>query len=1074
MLQYPDPKTDNIQPEGFNAKARVETMMRIAHEFQQIGLKVLPKATVNKRPHWEFWMKRDGHVRLEPTDENLEKFLPRSDVNGLALSVGESCDGRLIVLDIDPAGDHVAGKKTYDEIQALSPSDFVITTPSNGVHIYYLMPPDMPRMKQGSHVHWNNLDTRCAGASTVVFISSFVQYVGEYAAHKGVSDGHVGYYQRVQGGDYSHVPVMTQALYDVLVAATKTRKTLPAAPSAVSALNYEKTQEAIDRIEAHEGKPLEDRVKLVIEALRIVLDGWEDKTYDEWMQVWMSAYAGSDGSDHVRDIIATHPDVWKGRSTDEVHAFYAAWDRHEPDADGYTVASLLYLAKQKGWLQYSGLEIARSDVQEINTRYIKDWVAAQEKLPTRCLVVSQTGSGKTYNISYLYERLGKPKTVIFVPTTKLAIELANTLKNEHKLAVTLYIDQESGQTLPADELVAAQVLVTTLQTFANKVHAILPMRRYGLVYFEESDQLFQQFARGDHGAYGSHVREAEAKKGYAVLRDAFENSENVWCVDATMTKITQKVATQLSKDQHVTIIMNNYVMSKPDVTILEDREEAYQVVLDALLEHKKVVVACDTAQIAEEVVKTMETIGATKGKKVLLITAHTERDPRVHAFMEDVNKGAAEYDLVAYNSVMASGVSITSVRPDTLVQICTYLTPRVNLQLLNRYRQQGEVFCFYQQSDTLYNDQGLDELRRSYERMSIEADVAKMPMVERSNETQLRDNIYALSVADENMQRRSPTDFYIALLRRDGREVKLPEQVPAYAIVASSVKAVREAHREFKDVVKQTWNQVRPIDRDNPADPNMSPLDIARGEMHSRIARVLRDNIPDDVEPEELCDTVVSFSRSVASLMAFIEQSKTLQIAEKYLADESKPITALANHVTLVGVLGTIAIMYPDTHEALTEEQLKERAPLFMQVLTGMKDNYNAVIPRGIQKYDVVYARSDNDIDRALDFTKILLSRVGLKQKAVRDTKGKRGYYYRIDNIDKAEEFLSWRLAKPVDPIDFGNNEIKPRIDSRASAMRIYQSMTQAQKEAVIQMMNDEATTDFQMAVNSVLRGVVF
>lgn len=77
------------------------------------------------------------------------------------------------------------------------------------------------------------------------------------------------------------------------------------------------------------------------------------------------------------------------------------------------------------------------------------------------------------------------------------------------------------------------------------------------------------------------------------------------------------------------------------------------MVLRGLEAGEKVVVAADTAGIAEEVVAVMRLIGALDGKKALVITRTTERDADAIEFMENVNVGAAQYDLVAYNSAMA-------------------------------------------------------------------------------------------------------------------------------------------------------------------------------------------------------------------------------------------------------------------------------------------------------------------------------------------------------------------------------------------------------------------------------------
>ena len=1071
--EYPTPITDNTMPEDWNGKLAIERLVGLAREFQEIGLYPVPKRAGKKVAHWKFWMKRDGHIPLEVNDENLRSYLGHADIDGLILAVGKSCNGRLVVLDIDPAGDHHAGADTYNQIQALSPTPFVIATPSNGLHLYYTLPPEVPALKPTTKVHWDNLDVRSKN-SLIGLPGSFQRYTDK-AEVKGVAYGHIGYYRRLPHdphSDYHHIPTMSLPLYNLLweaqnpIRATSTEE--------IGAHNYEHTAEALERIEAHLKKPLADQERLVIECLSWVLPNWKDKTYDQWVQLWMSAYHGSSGSIVVRDFIADDPTVWQGYSANDIEQFRSLWNNHQPNPDGFTVASLMYLARQAGWLQTTGLELPQNVIDYIDVGYIQEWTVAQEELPSRVLVKSQTGSGKTFNIRYLWDRLGKPKTVIFVPTTKLAVELANTLKTEHRMPVTLYIDQEAGKTLSAGELLLAKVLVTTLQTFGSKVHKNAPMKSYGLVYFEESDQLFQQFARGGGGAYSSHVKDNEVRAGYAVIHDAFANSGNVWCVDATMTQVTYYVAKSYTpEDTDLVVLQNKRTATKADVRMLTDKGEAYQIILSGLLAGKKTVVVADTAQTAEEVVATMENIGVLAGKKHLLITSHTERNRDVHKFMTDVNKGAQEYDLLAYNSVMASGVSITSVKPDLIVQICTYLTPRVNLQLLNRYRQQDQVYVFFQLSENLYMDTEKEVLLEAYRRAGIEAELMNIPLAERTDDARVREVIAAYSIGDETRQRRASSEFYAKLLEDDGRKVSWAEPLATSSLIGHTLKAVREIKKERKEELRHTWIDTRPIDRDNPADPDMTDLEVAQGEIHAKISAILHGNIPADTDPATVYDVAHEFYNVSSSLSAFIMQGEALSTAETYLADSGRAITTLANHITLIQVLTTVHVLYPTLREVLTTDSLEQRAPAFMELLRGQRAQYDAVINRGNQKFDVVHERSATDLERAVDFAKIILSRVGLKQRTSRDSRtgATQSYKYTIENADNAMSFLRWRYPDKDINIEFTNAPIRAIIDSRGSHIKVFQAMSASQQAEVMRMLNVEKSTDFPTAVESVLMG---
>src|SRR5690606_6709899 len=145
----------------------------------------------------------------------------------------------------------------------------------------------------------------------------------------------------------------------------------------------------------------------------------------------------------------------------------------------------------------------------------------------------------------------------------------------------------------------------------------------------------------------------------------------------------------------------------------------------------------------------------------------TETQPEVVEFMRDGNAGARKYDLVIYNSVMASGVSITSVTPDVIVQIAEYLSPRYNLQILNRYRSQREVFVYYAPNTSLYGKTA-EEIRATAERkVQIEADLVGLPVFPRSEIAQLREYLGAVAGADVYAQFRNSRAFYKRLLQDD-------------------------------------------------------------------------------------------------------------------------------------------------------------------------------------------------------------------------------------------------------------------------------------------------------------------
>lgn len=856
----------------------------------------------------------------------------------------------------------------------------------------------------------------------------------------------------------------------------------------VRAANYVQSEVADKREKAHFAQPIEARERVVIEALSYILPKLGEETdYELWLQVWMAAFHGvlirpsdtdTGASERVMRYIVDHPDVYWSDGNSGRRKFEHAWAQHRHKDGGYTVASLFWLARREGWLTETGYEIPENRATQIEVELISKWADSLDELPRRALIQSQTGSGKTQNLIRMWERLNKPKTVVFVPSIKLATELASTLRKAG-MPATLYLDANTGRVISPDELAAATVLVTTLQSFATKVHQRGgQMSEWQLVYIEEIDQLLTQFARAGVGFYGTHVREHEARVGFSVLRDAFQNSGYVWGVDATMSQVSYATATALS-DTPVEYVLNTWIRKKASVKMIEKRPDAMQLVLKSLLDGKRVVVAADTKDTAREVIDSMTELGALDGKRSILITRETERLPQVKAFMQDVNGESQKYDLVAYNSVMASGVSITDTKPDVIVQFSGYLTPRVNLQILNRYRAQAAVYCYYRTGENLYAKNADDIRDEAQHRVDVEAGIVHVDPVERSDNAKLRTKIGSISIADELLQNRSPREFYMGLLTRDGRKVIDYDAGPASERLKSTLKAVRQVRAEQRDQIKELWPTAPQITNEAPATPEMSDLEVAAGELHGEISGILGSNLQNVVEtvndPRLIAEIVEDFSKYGYLLSVFVSQEKAIEHAERALEDRNKAILTVQNQATLMSLLLTVRFLYHRLDDVLTEELIKGRTPQFLRELGKLKVQYDAVVLRPYQKYDQVIARNENPELRAVDFASIILRLVGLKQKQQRKNrvKGKWVSGYVIDNLDRANTFISWRYGEPLIDVTWQaileqNNVEKRR---RETAKGRFNKMSAVNQAEVTRLVAEEAFTNFEAAVRAVEDG---
>lgn len=1056
---YPQP-ISRVSPTSEGAKNPIPQQLKDYNLLKKLGFAVMAKKRTGKMPV-DRWTAPD--LRAE-TQLDIQM---QDNASGWIVLTGARSN-RLYVVDIDPAEVKRGGNNpedVYHQIQALSQTQFVLATPANGVHLYYRIPEHMELLRNRAGVI-KGVDTRGEGG-LVVSLGGYNRYVGDKATDKGVADGHEAPYRFVDGGVYDAVPEMSEALYEFVSKKTEKKKR-DSFNNDEMLHNYARTESGSERVSAHLRRSQVEQEAVVIECLSVIFDKFgQDLNNDEWTQVWMAAHHGSP-TIKVRDYILSHPNVHWSDGDLGRDVFSKRWVAHQWQEDGYTIASLMWIARRAGWLTETGYEIPETRTQKINVKYITDWSKLQDSIPNRVLLQSQTGSGKTRHIVYLYERLGRPKTVIFVPTVKLATELSFSLQREG-VPATLYLDETTKQHIGVTKMKEAKVLVTTLQTFATKIYSSgVPMSKYGLVYIEEIDQLLSGFSRGGGGLYSSHVSEKEARAGFKALREAFVYSDYVWGVDATMSQLSLSLAEAMSPT-YVSVIRNEYVHTKAPVTFLDDEESAYNVILRSLVANKKVVVVCDTMAKAHQVHELMELTKVLKKKKSLVITRRTSHTNEVVEFMQDVNKKAAEYDLLCYNSVMGSGVSITDFVPDVIVQIATYLTPRNNLQMLNRYRKQNEVYCYYRTGENLYSGKVRELLEEFRSRVDVESRLIKIPQVARSKDADLRAELATTAVADEQLQNRSPMQFYKGLLERDGRIIR-DGQENVSGILAYSMEKVKELKAQRKEHIRSNWRKVRPITNDDPPDPEMTSLEVALGMTHGHIQKTLRGNIP-EVSDEYIYDVVKNIGSHGFVLTEFMVQSSAMSRAERYLIDTDKAISAIQNNVSIIKLVSLLKLLYGDMTAKLTPELLESNYRLFIASLIDNKEVYDAVIVRAREKFDEIYDMQD-EMKSAVAFAKIILRQIGLKQKSERLDRqgGQEQRYYYIANLAEATDFLLWRNHDdPEFTMDytFSTKTIDDVVEKRRDVSSIFRDMDADQQTRVLAYVTHEEVS-FDVAVKYV------
>ncbi|KKN15010.1 hypothetical protein LCGC14_0990380 [marine sediment metagenome] len=1072
--QYPEP-VSNLNRPHLSQNDHLENFRLL----RRVGFYVLPKRTTAKVPHWDFWTKKN--TKYLHSEEMAMEYQSRTDVEGWCVVTGVMSNN-LIVIDLDPSAMEAGGldpATIYYMFQEICPTSFVLGTPSNGVHMYYLTPDELPLLNN-INPPFAGVDIRGEGGQ-VVSLGGINQYTGRSATKKGVVDGHVAAYVTLPFGSYSKPGTMNLELYKRLTAQPKKFQ------AGLSKTEIERqTEQGRKNLAKYDRTSQSKKVVFTKEMLSYVLKDWDDhKEYDDWIRMWMSAHHAAEGDKNIMNYIIEHPKVVFSDGREGINAFRDKWGNHrqrpigELDGDGNiipvaTVATLRTLAREAGWLSTTGYEITDFMLtDQIDETYISDWVKTLDEFPDLLLLMSQTGSGKTFALKTIWNRLGQPKTVILVPSIKLATSLHRELVNIHKLPAVLYRDLENGLILDREELIKAPILVSTLQTFAQRVWDN-NMEQYGLVYVEESDQLIRDFARGGGGMHTSHVSPTQTRIGWACLRAAIEQAGHVYFVDATMSRVTYDLVALYNHDRTLQVVRNTRITPKAPVRFLSKEEDAFYQIMSALIQGKKVVVICDTAAKAMEVRETMKKLGllGSRGKLSIVITGDTGSQPEVKVFMDDVNVGAAKYDLVCYNSVMGSGVSITDIEADVVVQIATFLPPSNNLQLLNRYRKQGLVYCYYRWGEEL--DKGsAEEVRTEAEaRADREAELVSMKRRTRNDDAKARDAVASVAIGDVNQQERSARTYYMNLLKADGREVTTQLAGGIEDRLQRAVQGTRAARKKMLAHVAKTWRETPPIDQERPAFEDYTPLQIAQGLMHAKIEKYLMGNIPlpEVATDEEVYDIVTQFERSIYPLTAYLQQDTALLEAEHWMADRTKALITLSNDITLVAVVGLTRYLFTDLYETLPAITLTERASKFLDELEKVSADYDRVIFRPEQKYEAIPNRqrkgelvNDTPEKLAVAYSKVLLGRIGLAQRTKRAGDGGKDKTYYIANLKEAETFCSWRLED-----EFQLDQIVAYEDLVDRASReAFKSLSKETQDEVLDFMAQEKC-DLGTALNIV------
>lgn len=829
------------------------------------------------------------------------------------------------------------------------------------------------------------------------------------------------------------------------------------------------------RSERHYEQPHSTQVRLVLEALGYALRGWGRKDYtQEWLPLVFAAYDGSDGDPTVRDYILHHPDiVWGGAKAKR--EFVNWWRKHTPREDGrrVRVASLFYMATRNGWLATSSIDLTQYDYETEHIEDVGQWLIDND--PERLLLMSATGTGKTRGAGlYLKHRMDNGtftgKAVFFAPSIKLCVDLSATLK-AIGVENTLYID--GSQTKDADTLSQAKVLVTTLQTFAIKVmRKGVKIEDYQLAVIDESDELISGFARaGLNKAFGfrSHVRAKQSQWGMTALYSIMQSVDRVFLLDGTATRVSLTALERFSPPGMVRCVKNTWSWKKAAVKMVPDVHSARHVATEAALDGFRVVVATDTRREARILYEYMLAHECVKPNDIILITGDTHHNEQVQAFFDDVNASAEKYRVVIYNSAMGSGVSITSVKPDVIVQIGTFVSARKMLQILNRYRQQATVYAYIMPNESLYTED-IDAKVSAINNVIRYEETVTIARRERTEIANVTLELARLSVQDELEQRRNRLIFYRHLLEGDNRKVTILEDRLADERYKDSYSDVYEALKDRKAEIYATWHTVDPLQRtDNKT--GMHEDDIARGYLHTWIKRI----VPDvdaalaQYDPTTLAEMVTKHGRYLNDMKRWLEPKAALERSLKDMLESRRMTLTFKLWLSKLELVSLVSMLFDNTDGTLYDDEAADKYTAFLNALKLREDMYNAYVRSSRKKYDTIINKKGYTPEAALTMCKYILNGIGLTVKRKQRRRGdERQQVYYIETGGMIELLNLGGIATSC--ITFDGEALEAAKKDVQTATAAYHRLAPAQKAQVLGEI--ELGSTFEEGVKIISAGV--
>jgi len=808
-------------------------------------------------------------------------------------------------------------------------------------------------------------------------------------------------------------------------------RSLPAAEIVEAVKHPERVRakrEAVERSEAVARKGGKTAKREAEAVLKFILDSeYPERTLSMGEFIGMVWAAQSVlGADRVDEMISRHLAY---ETSSKLEALDHLLDE---DEHAHTLDYLYYLATQRGYGKTSPMDVTPTRI--INSRYVGQ--ALTGELPRRALVKSYTGSGKTTLLRSLLATTQR-QVLVIAPLKNLVEDIAAALRREGFEAVSYLAEGSNDEIRPTAEMRKAKVLCVTPQSAARLLDETHTIEKYGLVWIEEIDQIIR--AAIQPGTDRSALYKPYHSDGFlSLVAGALRSGASVWGVDAGLTKVTVEWFKSVNTD--VEVIVNTFQPTKAPLVVYPTAESVLKEGIKAAVAGKQVHFVTDTKDGetgTNAIIRLLAQHGVTDSVKLI------DRDQQGNAaFTANANEALQTIQVLVTSPTWKSGVNITDWKPDLVVVVYTFLTPRDALQAANRTRQQGKVIAYFGMPRRIEPVMTESEVQARLDaRYKAMLDVVQGVGVERTENAALMSYLSGLVDIDEQAQLQVPARFAVGLFEGEGRSVTWADNLDGLSKVDNQVRK----DDPMLEAVRSGWPSVQPINRDNPPKHDQSVLEVRQGVMHSTINGLTLHGYDLQRDTPELVYDVVhdGIRADVLERATGLKDAGTLMLEQLHNPKIALEMIELDRaEEQAFGCLADFVI-----EGELSAETLLEHGERLIRMVERVRGAYDLCVGSR-QRFDVVYNPNDLTTTARQLASNILAIgglrlRRGNKRRLENPQTGKRLHDWYVENADYARRLLCWRATGR-------NNQLpeRERKDVPLIALVFKQAASQIEAEA--------------------------